>query len=648
MSATNSPFFITDQQTARKTTGGVSPQEFLQQGNPLMSTLLNHESGKPPSSKKGFFNSPSGGSAAQQHSDSHDPVQKRRSEHNTTFLDGQTRSPTQSRKPMSRSNTMKTHRSPQGKVGKDPDQTNRYAADHIRNESMWTVPTSNIRGDDEEEEDELLSFSLSPGHTPRNTEKSPVAKTKTNAITKCDRCRTNGTNPICVPCPGSKKCAKCVRDHRTCSWTSGLSGPSSSFGGNSSLKTGSGKTSSEKRKASDPEHKSVPVKSKITDSTGQAQQIGPKVQQRSISKRDADHILFQCKRCASNASNPICEVSDDPNVTRCKKCRRDKQACSFAQPIANRKNTISAGTAGKGDTDDEDDEEKNSSVETSLKEKKKGAEDDAEKKTELDSEESQTEAAGNENRGELPKAAPKKVRALNIVGETSSLKTKRSMLLTTAENQRDGSKRKKDANQDDSPSEGDRSSSKKKKRPNTISLDRTIPSASASNASGSLHVANSNSHHNPHGTSGLRGLHLNETGNTSTPSSTTTPRVISIPSAFQGQINGRTHPSQHSVSVGSSIVTQPTGQRPGTAVQDRSIAAIERELRAAEVKAASHRAIAESYLKDADRAEEDVLKLKNELLTAVRNNTNLGVEGVAAERKMLIEQLLGSGGDQRA
>ncbi|KIL71156.1 hypothetical protein M378DRAFT_174597 [Amanita muscaria Koide BX008] len=622
MSATNSPFFITDQQTARKTTGGVSPQEFLQQGNPLMPTLLNHESGKPPSSKKGFFNSPSGGSAAQQHSDSHDPVQKRRSEHNTTFLDGQTRSPTQSRKPMSRSNTMKTHRSPQGKVGKDTDQTNRHAADHIRNEFMWTVPTSNIRGDDEEEEDELLSFSLSPGHTPRNTETSPVAKTKTNAITKCDRCRTNGTNPICVPCPGSKKCAKCVRDHRTCSWTSGLSGPSSSFGGNSSLKTGSGKTSSEKRKASDPEPKSVPVKSKINDSTGQAQQIGPKVQQRSISKRDADHILFQCKRCASNASNPICEVSDDPNVTRCKKCRRDKQACSFAQPIANRKNTISAGTAGKGDTDEEDDEEKNSSVETGLKEKKKGAEDDAEKKTELDSEESQTEAAGDENRGKSPKAARKKVRVLF--------------------------KRKKDANQDDSPSEGDRSSSKKKKRPNTTSLDRTIPSASASNASGSLHVASSNSYHKPHGTSGLPGLHLNETGNTSTPSSTTTPRVISIPSAFQGQVNGRTHPSQHSVSVGSSIVTQPTGQRPGTVVQDRSIAAIERELRAAEVKAASHRAIAESYQKDADRAEEEVLKLKNELLTAVRNNTNLGVEGVAAERKMLIEQLLGSGVDQRA
>ena len=72
--------------------------------------------------------------------------------------------------------------------------------------------------------------------------------------------------------------------------------------------------------------------------------------------------------------------------------------------------------------------------------------------------------------------------------------------------------------------------------------------------------------------------------------------------------------------------------------EDRSLDVIERELSAAERKAALHRQLAASILKDAERADREVAELKEELVAVVRRQK--GAESTV-ERRRLIEMLCG-------
>jgi len=83
----------------------------------------------------------------------------------------------------------------------------------------------------------------------------------------------------------------------------------------------------------------------------------------------------------------------------------------------------------------------------------------------------------------------------------------------------------------------------------------------------------------------------------------------------------------------------PSQHTPMEVDQDRSLALIERELSVAENKASLYRTLAESVLKDAEMADQEVAKLKEELLAAVRRKTS--VEGSVIERRKLIEMLGG-------
>jgi hypothetical protein len=73
--------------------------------------------------------------------------------------------------------------------------------------------------------------------------------------------------------------------------------------------------------------------------------------------------------------------------------------------------------------------------------------------------------------------------------------------------------------------------------------------------------------------------------------------------------------------------------------EDRSLDVIERELSAAERKAALHREVAASILRDAEKADREVAKLKEELVAVVRRQKK-GAES-AVERRRLIEMLCG-------
>lgn len=75
--------------------------------------------------------------------------------------------------------------------------------------------------------------------------------------------------------------------------------------------------------------------------------------------------------------------------------------------------------------------------------------------------------------------------------------------------------------------------------------------------------------------------------------------------------------------------------------QDRSLAMIEQELSAAEKKASLYHTLAASVLKDAEMADQEVAKLKEELIATVRRKTS--VEGSVIERRKLIEMLGGRG-----
>ena len=74
---------------------------------------------------------------------------------------------------------------------------------------------------------------------------------------------------------------------------------------------------------------------------------------------------------------------------------------------------------------------------------------------------------------------------------------------------------------------------------------------------------------------------------------------------------------------------------------DRSLAVIEQELSAAERKAELYREVAASILRDAERVDQEVAKLKEELVAVVRKHKS--AEGSVVERRRLIEMLCGRG-----
>lgn len=82
----------------------------------------------------------------------------------------------------------------------------------------------------------------------------------------------------------------------------------------------------------------------------------------------------------------------------------------------------------------------------------------------------------------------------------------------------------------------------------------------------------------------------------------------------------------------------PSQPAPMEVDEDRTLDVIERELSAAERKAALYREVAASILRDAERADQEVAVLKEELIAVVRRQK--GAES-AVERRRLIEMLCG-------
>ena len=83
----------------------------------------------------------------------------------------------------------------------------------------------------------------------------------------------------------------------------------------------------------------------------------------------------------------------------------------------------------------------------------------------------------------------------------------------------------------------------------------------------------------------------------------------------------------------------PSQPAPMEVDEDRSLDVIERELSAAERKAALHHEVAASILRDAERADQEVAKLKEELVAVVRRQKKSAESAV--ERRRLIEMLCG-------
>ncbi|KAF8623399.1 hypothetical protein AX15_006394 [Amanita polypyramis BW_CC] len=572
------------------------------------------------------------------------------------------------------------------------------------------------------------------------------------------------SNPVCEPLPGSKKCAKCYRDHRVCSWSKDAIGSSSSENREDSLTKSKSVVLSEDESDSSVREPSSPVKQRREEGTSTLV-MGDQVKQ----------IRPKCTRCASFSNNPICERSDNPNDLKCKKCRRDKQSCSFApfgrpQKVANQAVTERDVDDRESEVEERGWEKKN----TDSKEKKKSNE--KEQRTEEDrmrrrrdeanivgmpkekekarvrteesenqDEEPNDEAGRSEKAKELEHKMKSKqkelkmqhakteeranrqqkelveIRPVTIVkgaegqkmkeGEKSKAKARESQKPRTREVENTNEKgtgraktkgvenpnekKSKDKGREKDKGKGKEQITERKTFKETsgrgeiqtgtkrkagdrdlegdtderLEIPRKKSKANTGRSRASVvNLASSSPSRSNSGVEGSSSTNIpgpkaidKQTSSTGTPSSdrvrtslangsrkeqlsNRVPIVTGVPNIH---IHRLRYPIQESDDTLDEQVAVPASNRNISMVDSRNrpLAVIERDLSAAEYKASSHRAIGESYLRDAERADQEVARLKEELVATVRRKAGTEPGGVVTERRRLIEMLGGQDGE---
>ncbi|KAF8309616.1 hypothetical protein F5887DRAFT_1091939 [Amanita rubescens] len=176
---------------------------------------------------------------------------------------------------------------------------------------MWSAPTSYVRGIEEGEE--TVAGPSASSSINNSTDSLMVIDVPTSqGRPQCTRCSKVKSNTMCEPKPSSKKCAKCYQDHRV-SFTS-------------------------------PPKRTAPV------STGGNVTSGSEISdfEEELDELEKDEKLSSHRKGTSSPSK-----NGYPGQINGKKCRRDKQSCSFA-PYGGRRKPVSKVMAEEDDEDGTD------------------------------------------------------------------------------------------------------------------------------------------------------------------------------------------------------------------------------------------------------------------------------------------------------
>ena len=401
----------------------------------------------------------------------------------------------------------------------------------------------------------------------------------------------------------------------------------------------------------------------------------------------------QCLRCASFSNNPVCERSDDPSDLKCKKCRRDKQSCSFA-PYGGRRKAVSKVTA---EGDGEDGTDGDSEQEAKQSKAKRGNSEGARLQENPSTEEQRPDPHSGGKEKEKPTVVERAMERALVNGDE---RPREKNVAKADKPQEKGKEREVER-----PKEKEKSSGIEKREDKTKETkgharplgkpdggkqgnvkERDQGKVSESNETAAVKKRKADAEPDG-GPLHLKKLKFRKTlvnpkssdpsssksagGSASSPPKSISRMIMEQPASAASEVHAghfkhrtpaprsSTLGKDSSMSAGApSILVQnvdrdaqerdtsttsraPSQHTPMEVDPDRSLALIERELSVAENKASLYRTLAESVLKDAEMADQEVAKLKEELLAAVRRKTT--VEGSVIERRKLIEMLGGRG-----